>query len=167
MPEFVTIGVYGWEEEAFFGALQRAGVDTLCDVRRRRGVRGATYAFANSQRLQARLAAAGIRYLHRLDMAPSVEVRQQQHTADLASHTSRRRRAALYPGFVEAYQRECLTEFDGRRFVAELGEQAKVVALFCVEREPAACHRGLVAQRLEEDLGVTVTHLLPARPAEG
>ena len=54
--KFVTIGVYGSDEATFFEALQRAGVDTFCDIRWRRGVRGAKYAFANSARLQKRLA---------------------------------------------------------------------------------------------------------------
>src|ERR671929_14069 len=34
-------------------------------------------------------------------------------------------------------------------------------ALFCVERDPEACHRALVAARLAERLGVEVTHLTP------
>lgn len=38
-----TIGVYGFTEERFFGELTEAGVDLLCDVRRRRGLRGSTY----------------------------------------------------------------------------------------------------------------------------
>lgn len=53
MLNVVTIGVYGYTPETFFAALQEAGVDLLCDIRQRRGVRGAEYAFANSQRLQA------------------------------------------------------------------------------------------------------------------
>lgn len=162
MPEFVTIGVYGWDEEGFYAALRQAEVDTLCDLRRRRGVRGTAYAFANSQQLQAGLTAAGIRYVHRLDLAPSEETRQQQHAADVAGQTPRRQRVALDEGFVEAYRLECLDGFDSHRFMAELGAEARVVALFCVEREPAACHRGLLAQRLEADLGVAVKHLVPA-----
>jgi hypothetical protein len=35
--KFVTLGVYGFTAEAFFQALQRAGVDTFCDIRWRRG----------------------------------------------------------------------------------------------------------------------------------
>ena len=31
-----TIGVYGWEPERFFAALQAAGIDTFCDIRARR-----------------------------------------------------------------------------------------------------------------------------------
>lgn len=66
----VTIGAYGWSEAEFLAALVAAGVDTVVDVRARRGARGAAYAFANSRRLQASLAAAGIRYRHRPDLAP-------------------------------------------------------------------------------------------------
>ena len=38
--ELLTIGVYGFDPGGFFGALSAAGVDTFCDVRSRRGVRG-------------------------------------------------------------------------------------------------------------------------------
>jgi uncharacterized protein (DUF488 family) len=159
--EFVTIGVYGWDEEQFFQALQAAGVDTFCDIRARRGVRGKEYAFANSRRLQARLSELGIGYSHHPDLAPSQATRDQQAAADAAAHTARRKRRALSPTFVESYVRERLDGFDSARFLVELGAGVRVAALFCVEQEPAACHRSLLAQRLARDLGVTVRHLLP------
>jgi hypothetical protein len=31
----------------------------------------------------------------------------------------------------------------------------------CVERDPEACHRSLVASRLASEFGLTVTHLKP------
>jgi uncharacterized protein (DUF488 family) len=161
MTEFVTIGAYGWEAERFFDALIAAGVDTFCDLRARRGVRGREYAFANSQRLQARLTGLGIQYLHRLDLAPSSETRSAQYAADKESHTSKRLRAGLSPQFIAAYHRERLATFDSAAFLADLGLDARVVALFCVEREPAACHRSLLADQLTHDLGVRVTHLTP------
>ena len=162
MPlEFVTIGVYGWDAERFFAALRAAEVDTFCDIRARRGVRGAEYAFANSARLQDRLAEMGVRYLHRRDLAPSQEVRSQQVAADRAARTAKRQRAALSPAFAEAYMRERLRDFDSTAFVADLGITARIVALFCVEREPAACHRSLLADRLAKDLGLPARHLLP------
>jgi uncharacterized protein (DUF488 family) len=161
MTEFVTIGAFGWTEDGFFQALQAAGVEVFCDLRQRRGVRGAEYAFVNSQRLQNRLADLGIRYLHRLDLAPTLTVRQIQHDADAAGKTAKRQRAVLSPDFAAAYQRECLAGFDSARFLAELGPEVRVVALFCVEREAAACHRSLLAARLESDLGVEVRHLIP------
>ena len=161
MPEFITIGAHGWDAERFFGALVAASVDTFCDLRARRGVRGREYAFANSQRLQARLAELGIRYVHRLDLAPSAATRSQQHAVDEATHTAKRSRAILDPAFIEAYYRERLDSFDTAVFLTDLGSDARVVALFCVEREPVACHRSLLAERLTHDLGVKVTHLTP------
>lgn len=161
LPSLVTIGVYGSDEAGFFAALQQAGVDTFVDIRGRRGVRGADYAFANSQRLQARLAELGIRYIHRLDLAPSPATRGQQGAADKVNKTAKRLRTVLDPAFAAAYRQERLAGFDSRQFLADLGAEAHVVALFCVEREPAACHRSLLATRLQRDLGVEVRHLLP------
>ena len=74
---------------------------------------------------------------------------------------ARRKRAGLSPAFMDAYRRERLEDFDSADFVASLGPDARAAVLFCVEREPAACHRSLLAERLREDLGVEVRHLLP------
>lgn len=161
MNKLITIGVYGFSEESFFAALQRAGVDTLCDIRRRRGVRGSEYAFANRARLEARLAALGIRYVHRLDLAPSKELRQGQYSVDATEGVTKRQRATLSPAFAEGYRHECLDAFDSHQFAADLGEGALVVAFLCVETAPAACHRALVTERLALDLGLEVEHLLP------
>ena len=159
--EIVTIGVYGSDEERFFRALLDAGVDTFCDIRQRRGVRGSDYVYANSERLQARLTELGIRYLHRKDLAPSNVTREKQYAADKASRTTKRKRDALSPEFVESYRHECLDDLNSADFVASLGPDARVVALFCVEREAAACHRSLLAERLSKDLGLQVRHIMP------
>ena len=60
----VTIGVYGFDGESFLERLRQADVRLLLDVRQRRGVRGPQYAWANSLRIQAALAKAGIAYEH-------------------------------------------------------------------------------------------------------
>jgi Domain of unknown function DUF488 len=160
-PRIVTIGVYGWDEERFFQALVDAGVDAFCDLRARRGVRGSEYAFANSVRLQARLGELGIRYLHCKELAPSSEVRSAQYAVDRDEGIAKRQRTILSPEFAAAYRRERLGSFDSAAFVAGVGTDVRVVALFCVEREPAACHRSLVAARLADDLGSDIAHLLP------
>ena len=157
----VTIGVYGFDEAGFFRALQDAKVDTLCDIRDRRGVRGATYAFANSQRLQARLADLGISYLHRRDLAPSKAMRSKQVEADKTTKTAKRQRTELEQAFIEGYQNECLMGFHPQNLLDDLKPDAQVVALFCVEREPAACHRSLVADKLAKELSLEVEHILP------
>jgi uncharacterized protein (DUF488 family) len=160
-PRIVTIGVYGWVEEDFFRALVDVRVDLFCDLRARRGVRGSTYAWANSERLQARLAELDIRYLHCKELAPSAETRTAQYAVDRAARVAKRQRAVLSPAFEDAYRRERLGAFDSVAFVADLGPEVRVVALFCVEREPAACHRSLLAARLAADLGSDIAHLLP------
>ena len=160
MIEFVTIGVYGYDAEHFFGALVDAHVDTLCDIRRRRGVRGAEYSFANSQRLQERLAELNIRYIHRIDLAPSAELRGEQAQVDKQTHTARRKRTQLSEQFVQGYEESVLAGFDPAQFVADLAP-AHVVALLCVEREPTACHRSLLAAYLHKTLHVPVHHLTP------
>jgi len=161
----VTIGVYGSDEDAFFDALQRAGVDTFCDIRWRRGMRGREYAFANSARLQKRLGELGITYLHFRDVAPSPELRKAQAKADKEHRIARRKRTVLGDAFVEGYCRDILAGFNSRKFVEQFGPDAKIVALFCVEREPAACHRSLLAGRLGKDLGLKVEHIIPGGSA--
>jgi uncharacterized protein (DUF488 family) len=161
MIRFVTIGVYGWDEERFFGALKEAGVDLLVDIRRRRGVRGAEYAFANATRLQERLEEQGIAYLHRIDLSPSDALRKRQGAADKEERVARRQRTELSPEFKAGYQEEVMAHFDSGRFLEELPHDARVAALLCVEREPTACHRGLLSARLQKDLAVDIRHLAP------
>jgi len=159
--KIVTLGVYGATEAGFFAALRDAGVDTFCDIRARRGVRGSEYAFVNSKRLQSKLTELGIRYLHFKEFAPSEALRQRQYAADKADHISKRKRTELSELFVRGYE-ESMRTFDSRKFVERLGPDALVVALFCVERAAAACHRSLLAERLRRDLGAAVMHLTPS-----
>ena len=44
--------------------------------------------------------------------------------------------------------------------VAELPTDA-ASALLCVERDPEACHRSLIAERMADELGVAVKDLRP------
>jgi uncharacterized protein (DUF488 family) len=157
-PRIVTIGVYGYSEQEFFAALQAAGVDLFCDIRRRRGVRGSQYAFANSQRLQAKLAETGIAYRHVAALAPSTAIRHMQHAVDKAGHTAKRERTVLDPAYIAAYTQECLDDFSPQAFLADLPADVKVVAFFCVERTPEACHRSLVAAKFAA-MGLEVEHI--------
>ncbi len=160
-PKIVTIGVYGFTETSFFDALVKAKVDTFCDLRMRRGVRGALYAFANSQRLQDQLQTLGIKYIHLLELAPSPEIIAKQHQVDKKSGLGQRKRSVLSPEFIDAYQSLRLKNFKTGEFLAKVGEGARCVSLFCVEKDPAACHRSLVAQRFKDELGLEVEHILP------
>ena len=81
--EFFTIGVYNSTEQDFFKKLTDNRIDTFCDIRQRRAVRGSKYAFVNSIRLQNKLAELEIKYGHILQLAPPVEIRELQKQADL------------------------------------------------------------------------------------
>lgn len=160
-PTFFTIGVYGFDENSFFQALQEAQIDTFCDIRDRRGMRGATYAFANNRRLQTKLQEMGITYIHRRDLAPDKALRSRQRSADKEEHVAKRQRTALSLDFIDGYESKFLSDFDGRLFMEELGPQAQRIVLCCVEREPAACHRSLLSKRLQHELGGEIVHLSP------
>jgi uncharacterized protein (DUF488 family) len=155
-----TLGVYGATRDTFLAALREAGVGQVIDVRQRRGVRGSEYAWANAQRLQAALAEAGIDYRHRKELAPTTELRQLQYREDDRAGVGKRSRETLAPAYVEGYEREILARVDLSPIVAELPADA-IAALLCVERDPEACHRSLVAERMKSELGFEVLHLRP------
>jgi uncharacterized protein (DUF488 family) len=157
----VTIGVYGCTEEAFFQALRNASVDVFCDLRMRRGMRGSTYAFANAKRLEQKLTDLGIRYVHIKELAPTEAIRAMQKREDQATGTAKRERNELGKAFIEGYRQDCLAHYDAERFKKTIGPSAKTVALFCVEREPRACHRSLVADYLKENLQAPVEDITP------
>lgn len=153
-----TIGVYGKSSEAFFGALKEAGVDTFCDIRLRRGVRGSQYAFVNSKRLQAELAQRRIAYRYIPELAPTQRIRELQHEADSEAGITKRTREELGEVFKQQYNQEILDRFDSSSFHKSLRDACKIV-FFCVEGAPGACHRSLVASRLGSLWNVPVEHL--------
>ena len=159
--ELATIGVYGFTLEQFLGSLRDADVRLVLDVRQRRGVRGPQYAWANSKRLQAALAEAGVGYEHHSELAPTTELRQLQYQEDDRLGVGKRSREQLAPEYRERYTREILDRADLDALVAELPETG-AGALLCVERDPEACHRSLVADRIAAEYAVKVTHLRPS-----
>ncbi len=160
MRRIATIGVYGSTAGAFLDELAGAGVGLLLDLRQRRGVRGPDYPWANSVRLQRALAAAGIGYRHVKELAPTTELRRLQYREDDRRGVGKRSRIALAPAYVERYTSEILDPFDLGGLVAGLPGDS-TTALFCVERDPGACHRSLVAERLRTGYGLPVTDLRP------
>jgi uncharacterized protein (DUF488 family) len=72
----------------------------------------------------------------------------------------KRNRIALAPEYAERYTREILAPFDLGALVAELPRNA-ATALLCVERDPEACHRSLVAACMHAEHGLTVTNIRP------
>lgn len=154
-----TIGVYGFDRDSFLAALSGAGVDLVLDVRQRRGVRGSEYAWANAKRLQAALDEAGIGYSHLRELAPTTAMRQLQYAEDEKRGEGKRSRTVLAPAYVERFTAEVLDRVDLEPVVRWIGNSKP--ALLCVERDPEACHRSLVAERFREEFGFEVEHLRP------
>src|SRR5213076_2288359 len=115
-----TIGVYGFAAETFLETLREAEVRLLLDVRQRRGVRGREYAWANSRRLQAALAEAGISYEHWPSLAPTTALRRLQYAEDARHGVGKRSRVELAPAYVEGYTREILDFADLGALVSRL-----------------------------------------------
>ncbi len=124
-------------------------------------MRGSLYAFANSAHLQKQLDELGIRYMHIKDLAPGEEIRHRQKQEDKKLKIAKRTRTALGEAFIQDYEQECLSTFDSMEFLKGLGQDIRVIGLFCVERDPEACHRSLVARKLAQDLGLAVEHIRP------
>ena len=162
MITVATIGVYGWTLDAFLDALRGANVGLVLDVRQRRGVRGTEFAWANSARLQAALAGAAIAYEHHKELAPTTELRHVQYAEDASRGVGKRSRVSLAPEYARRYEREILRPVDLAPLVAGLPTDT-VSALLCVERDPEACHRSLVAARLAAEHGATVIDLRPEK----
>jgi uncharacterized protein (DUF488 family) len=154
----VTIGVYGFTVESFLQRLLHADVRLLLDVRQRRGVRGPEYAWANSLRLQAALADAQIAYAHHPELAPTTELRHLQYAEDARQGVGKRSRRELAAEYTRRYTTEILDRTDLSAIVSALPSRG-TSALLCVERDPEACHRSLIAQRLTEQHHVRIEHL--------
>ena len=160
MRAVVAIGVYGWGLDSFRAALRSANVGLVLDIRQRRGVRGSQYAWANAKRLESALGDAGIRYRHVPELAPTTELRQLQYREDERRDVGKRERTELAYAYRHRFTHEILDRVDLAPLVASLPTDAGS-ALLCVERDPAACHRSLVAERLARDHSVSIRHFTP------
>lgn len=133
MPRIFTIGYEGADIERFVLALQSAGVETLVDVRavtvsRKRGF--------SKNGLSDRLGQAGIRYVHLRDLGDPKPGREAA-------------RAGLYEAFRAIYGQHLATDEaqDDLSILADLSA-AQPTCLMCYERDPATCHRSIVARAL-------------------
>lgn len=158
--DFFTIGVYNSTEESFFDKLITNNIDTFCDIRQRRGVRGSKYSYVNSNRLQQKLSALSIKYLYVQSLAPTSEIRELQKEIDAENGQQKRERQELGKVFVIEYKNKVLKNFDFAVFMENLSKiGAERVALFCVEELPESCHRSIVTDKLKTDYNFAITHL--------
>lgn len=158
--EIYTIGVYNSSEDTFFKKLTSNKIDTFIDVRQRRGVRGSKYSFVNSTKLQEKLSKLGIKYIHKLDLAPSSAVRDLQKKADSIKNEIKQSREKLDSSFKNAYENLILSKFDSLDFIDKLQTQnSEKIVLFCVEENSNACHRSIITEKINKELKINIYHL--------
>lgn len=158
--EIFTTGVYGSTEESFFKKLVDYKIDMFCDIRQRRGVRGAKYSFVNSKKLQTKLEELNIQYFHEKKLAPTKEIRNSQITFDKELGILKRERTSLGETFTKNYHKQVLDSFEWQDFLDNMKNiGVKRILLFCVEEKHTACHRSLVTNKLSQDYNLRITHL--------
>lgn len=157
--EFYTIGVYNSTEQEFYEKILDNKIDFFCDIRQRRGVRGAKYSFVNSKKLQDKLLQLNISYQHIKELAPTTNIRELQKEADKIVGEVKRDRSKIGQVFSDTYQKEILSSFNFNEFISNLEkDESKRIVFFCVEEKAEACHRSIVTNRLKE-MKYKITHL--------
>jgi uncharacterized protein (DUF488 family) len=138
----LTIGYEGATLEDFLSTLKRAHVTLLLDVReialsRRKGF--------SKTALSAALTHSGIDYRHERTLGSPKEIRHQL------------RADGNYQRYFRDFREYLATQ---RKLLEVLADELSGgVALLCYERNPAECHRSVVAQALATRAKTTVRHL--------
>lgn len=135
VPALWTIGYERLAPEALVTELTAAGVRRVLDVRLRPQSRKPGM---SKTRLAATLAAAGIAYEHRRELGTPPEIRVFYRRGAV------REGARRFAAHLEATVADALDAL-----AAELAApDAPPTALLCLEAEPSACHRRVVADAL-------------------
>jgi uncharacterized protein (DUF488 family) len=142
MKGLLTIGYEGATLADFIATLHAERVTLLLDIRefplsRKKGF--------SKRALSDAVQAAGMSYRHERDLGSPKSIRQKLHCdGDYAKFFS------SFSKYLKQ-QSPLLTEL-----AANLGGK---VALMCFERDPATCHRSIVAKQLEMLVGLKTRHL--------
>lgn len=142
MHALLTIGYEDASIDDFIATLKAAGVTTLLDVReipisRKRGF--------SKKVLSEAVTAAGIAYRHERDLGSPKPMRTQLHVdGDYQQFF------ASFAQYLKSQQpllKKIASDLDGS------------VALMCFERDPATCHRSVVARHLERLTELKTRHI--------
>jgi len=142
-----TIGYEGRSLDAFVDTLIRANVAVLCDVRK--NAYSMKYGFSKAQ-LSKAVEGANIRYRHIPELGIASEKRK-----NLDSQND-------YDVIFAEYERETLPAQAAavEDVIEEVNTSARV-AIMCFEKDVCMCHRGRLAQAMEQHPGFThsISHL--------
>lgn len=145
-PEILTIGYEGCTLDSVLDALRAARVGLLIDVR---AVPRSRKPGFSKRQLAAGVDAAGIAYVHLQALG-----------------TPKPGRDAARAGHPDIMERIYNEHMAGDQPRVELARAASLVqqrraCLLCFERDPACCHRRIVAELIAAQTGQAVTHLAP------
>jgi uncharacterized protein (DUF488 family) len=144
--EIYTIGFTQKSAAEFFGALKRAGIKRLIDVRLNNTSQLAGFAKRDDLEFFLKKLCA-VKYLHRPDLAPTQEILHEYKSKAISWDEYARRFLAL------------LEERRAEHAVSKRLFRTPTV-LLCGEPGADRCHRRLVAEYLRDKWGaVTITHL--------
>lgn len=149
MTTVFTIGYEGSDIAAFVAELRSAGIAILVDVRAHALSRKPGF---SKRVLRSLLEANGIDYTHLSQLGDPKPGREAA-------------RAGRYAEFKRVYTAH-LRSSESRRALDELARIANqdTTCLLCFERDPAVCHRSLLAERLKRS-GMAVTDLFAGEAA--
>ena len=133
LPTLWTVGYEGADQGAFLATLEAAGVTLLADTRERAQSRRRGY---SKTPLSQALAERGIGYRHLRTLGTPPPVRK----AYKLDHDFRALEAA--------YTLHLATQGEALEDLGALAARERV-ALLCFEADPRACHRSLIARRLQ------------------
>jgi len=137
-----TIGYSGWTIEEFIGLLKKKGVETIVDVRNNPFSRKPDF---SKNKLKDHLQRASIDYIHIPELGiPSKDRKDAKTEADVKILFGR-------------YKEDLTTKSEALDRVISLGRK-KTIALLCLEKDHHDCHRGIIAERLEQ-LGERIIHI--------
>ncbi len=147
MKKLATIGYEGSSQKAVLETLKEAGIDLLVDVRA--VVSSRKPGFSKNQ-LASALDGIGIDYVHLRDLGTPKEGRDASHARD-------------WTAFNRIYAAQMRTGGAKHDYetLLEMMKTGKKICLMCFEHDPAHCHRAILAERVHDDLGARIAHLMP------
>lgn len=144
-----TIGYEDAGLPAFIDALAAAGITRIIDVRAIAASRRAGFA---KGALSAGLAARGIGYTHLRGLGTPATGRQAARSGNTPAMQ------AIFGRHLATPEAQFELHLAAEAVTAE-AQSGGGACLLCLERDPARCHRSLVAQALADILPVEVKHL--------
>lgn len=139
-----TLGYEGKEFEDFANQLLQKDIRLVCDVRNNPNSR--KFGFSRKA-LDAHLPELGIAYVHQPELGIQQDKRKGLKTD------------AEYQRLFKDYEKTLPDRKEALDQVEALLREHDRIALTCYEAEPERCHRHCISDYLDNERGVTVTHL--------